>query len=253
MTGVARVAVVVPVRDEEQLLPGCLHALRTAVRRLQRERALPVEVVVVLDSCTDASPSLVAAEPWVRSLAVSPGNVGAARRAGAREALRLLGADVLVEPRPERPKPAGPSRLDTAWLATTDGDSQVPPDWLTGMVALADLGADVVVGTVAVDDWDEHQPVVRERWRTAYGTGDPHPHVHGANLGLSAAAYERVGGFPSVAVGEDVALVEAGADLRVVRTRTLPVRTSGRASGRVVGGFADHLRGLAGESAGEAV
>lgn len=232
-----RVGVVVPVRDEEELLPGCLAALRVAVDELPA--GVRAEVVVVLDSCTDASAEIVAAQPWVRTVEVRRRNVGAARRDGAREVLRLFGArDVAA-----------------TWLATTDGDSQVPAGWLTGMVELARAGADLVVGTVAVDDWSGHAPAVRERWHTAYGTGDPHPHVHGANLGLTAAAYRRIGGFPSVAVGEDVALVAASADLRVVRTRALPVRTSGRPSSRVTGGFADHLRGLgtAVDRTGEAV
>lgn len=222
-----RVGVVVPVRDEEDLLPGCLEALGVAVDRLPS--AVRAEVVVVLDSCTDRSAEIVAAQAWVRGVEVRRGNVGAARRDGAREVLRLLGEE----------RAAGSS-----WLATTDGDSQVPPDWLTGMVELASDGADVVVGTVAVDDWSGHAPAVVERWQSAYGTSDPHPHVHGANLGLTASAYRQIGGFPSVAVGEDVALVEAAAGLRVVRTRSLPVRTSGRSHSRVRGGFADHLRGL---------
>lgn len=229
MTTVEAVGVVVPVRDEEELLPGCLAALRLAVDGLRRDRDLRVEVVVVLDSCQDSSAAVAAAEPWVRTLEVSHGNVGAARRAGARAVLERLGEDTAD---------------DAIWLATTDGDSQVPPNWLAGMVALAERGAELVVGTVAVEDWAGHEPAVGERWRRAYGTTDPHPHVHGANLGLTAAGYTRIGGFPSVAVGEDVALVEASAGLRVVRTRSLPVRTSGRSTSRVVGGFADHLRGL---------
>ena len=236
MTRVDRVAVVVPVRDEELLLPGCLDALAAAVDAVHASCDVDVAVVVVLDACVDRSADVVAAAPWAHALEVDHGSVGAARRAGAREALTMLGRDSAPA--------TDPAWLATTWLATTDGDSQVPPGWLTGMTALAAAGADLVVGTVVVDDWAGHAPAVRERWRQAYGTSDPHPHVHGANLGLTAAAYESIGGFPGVAVDEDVALVEASAGLRVVRTRALPVRTSGRPRSRVAGGFADHLRGL---------
>lgn len=39
------------------------------------------------------------------------------------------------------------------WLATTDGDSTVPPHWLTTQVRLAVAGARVIAGTVTVADW----------------------------------------------------------------------------------------------------
>ncbi|MDQ1620699.1 MAG: hypothetical protein QOE19_3268, partial [Actinomycetota bacterium] len=50
-----RVGVVVPVRDEQELLPRCLDALEVAIARLTADRGLPVSAVVVLDRCTDGS------------------------------------------------------------------------------------------------------------------------------------------------------------------------------------------------------
>jgi glycosyltransferase involved in cell wall biosynthesis len=237
---VRAVAVVVPARDEEVLLPACLAALRRAVAVLESHRGLSADVVVVLDGCSDGSADVVAARPWVRGLVMDHAGVGAARRAGAESVLgRVTDTD-----------------LDRVLIATTDADSQVPPGWLVGLVDLVEAGAELVVGTVAVDEQTGPGSAVLERWRATYALADPHPHVHGANLALTGHAYRTVGGFPAVALGEDVALVEAGSGLRVVRSRALPVRTSGRLRSRVVDGFADHLRRLAGvpdESTDEAV
>ncbi|MFQ6394185.1 hypothetical protein ACLMAJ_12065 [Nocardia sp. KC 131] len=47
---IARVLVVVPVRDEERLLPACLTVLARAAARVD----VPVRVQLVLDACTDA-------------------------------------------------------------------------------------------------------------------------------------------------------------------------------------------------------
>ncbi len=224
---VTGVAVVVPARDEEELLPGCLDALRTAAERVEHD-GVPVEVLVVLDRCHDASADVVAARPWARAMAVVAGNVGAARAAGF--------ADVL----------AGhpPSALGTLWLATTDADSRVPADWLARQVALAGSGADLVLGTVEVDDWTQHPPQVASQWRAAYRPEDGHPHVHGANAGLRAEAYVQVGGFAALDHGEDVALVAALAHRRVVRTGGIPVVTSARCDARAPRGFGEHLAGL---------
>ena len=83
-------------------------------------------------------------------------SVGAARAAGMRELLRLTaGSD--------------PAAI---WLATTDADTVVPPDWLRRQVAYADQGWDVVLGTVTVADWSEHPPHVSAAFAARYGPGD---------------------------------------------------------------------------------
>jgi hypothetical protein len=77
------------------------------------------------------------------------------------------------------------------------------------------------------------------------------PHIHGANLGLTARAYRDAGGFPPLDVGEDRALVTAleNRGYRVLRTPDAPVRTSARLHGRARGGFAAHLATLSEPSA----
>ena len=85
-----------------------------------------------------------------------------------------------------------------------------------------------------------------ERHQRSHGLGFDHPHVHGANLGLSAAAYRAAGGVPHIDLAEDHALWDAvgAAGLRRVGARRPPVVTSSRPDGRAAGGFSDLLRSL---------
>ncbi len=223
-----RVVVVVPAHNEESTLPACLASVLSAATR----SPLPVEVVVVLDSCADASPAVVRAFPSVRTVEVDARNVGVARGAGMVSAL------------PGRP----------VWLMTTDADSLVPPHWIAGHLAHAYRGADIVVGTVTAVDWREWPPGLAEVYHRRYATkvhpqGQGHGHVHGANLGLSGRAYLAAGGFGPLATAEDRALVNAAraAGLHVLSVTDVPVVTSTRAVSRAPQGFSDHLRRLVAE------
>jgi glycosyltransferase involved in cell wall biosynthesis len=221
------VGVVIPARDEELLLPACLDAIEVAVATLSD---VAVHVVVTLDSCIDSSAAVVAAYPWVHAVTTEAGNVGTARGRGVARILEQ----------------AAGTPTERIWLATTDADSLVPPDWLTGQLAFAREGWEVVVGTVAVDDWTGHPPETGPRWLASYRHVEHHQHIHGANLGCSAAAYLDAGGWSPLASEEDVALLAALAHRRVIRTATLPVTTSSRRDPRAAGGFGDTLRDLAG-------
>ncbi|MEJ2886391.1 glycosyltransferase [Actinomycetospora aeridis] len=215
------VGVVVPAHDEEALLGHCLAGLRAAAATVADSAT--VRVLVVADACSDRTADLARAHgAGVLSLAAC--NVGRARAAGA---------GLLLD--------------DVAWLATTDADSVVPPDWLAAQLAARAGGAEAWVGTVEVVDWTGWPVTVPARYRAAYEAGDPHRHVHGASLGVAVPAYRGVGGFPPFTTGEDVALVERldRTGRRVVRDRAHPVTTSARTEGRAPDGFAGHLRGLA--------
>jgi glycosyltransferase involved in cell wall biosynthesis len=224
---VQAVGVVVPARNEQNLLPGALDALGAAAAQVAR-LGVAVDLLVVADTCTDDTVGVALAR-GVRVVEVQAGAVGQARAIG----LRLL----LARQRGVRP--------EELWLASTDADSQVPRNWLRGQLELAAAGADLVVGTVEVDDWSAHPPYVEARWRAGYDRRDGHSHVHGANVGVRADAYLEVGGFRSLDRDEDVALVAALGHRKVVRTGTIPVVTSARLRSRAGGGFADHLAGLA--------
>jgi hypothetical protein len=87
-----------------------------------------------------------------RSLASAPGMSGWRGLAGVQELLRrMAGTD-----------PAA------VWLVTTDADSLVPGDWLRRQLAYANQGWDVVLGTVAVADWEDHPAHVTAAYQALY-------------------------------------------------------------------------------------
>ncbi|MEV4782217.1 glycosyltransferase [Burkholderia sp. LMU1-1-1.1] len=229
------IGVIVPAHNEERELERCLAAIRAAAG----DAALggeAVHVAVVLDSCSDGSRAIVERHARggeinsanradggcvVEGIVVASRNVGAARAAGAA---RLLA-------------------LGARWLAFTDADTRVSPAWLAAQLS---LNVDVVCGTIAVDDWSPHlddAETLRRHFHRGYTDADGHRHIHGANLGVSAAAYLRAGGFAPLACSEDVALVAAleRSGARFAWSSAPRVVTSARRDPKARGGFGDTL------------
>lgn len=213
------IGIVIPAHNEQDCLAECLRAARVAASH-PALNAEPVEIVVVLDACSDGSAAIAAAQA-VTSLSIDARNVGEAR---ARGADHLLAAGA-------------------RWLAFTDADTLVSPDWLATQLS---LGVDAVCGSIAVSDWCEHSSEVRGLFEAHYCDRDGHRHVHGANLGVSSAAYTAIGGFPSLTVSEDVALVAAleRGGWNIAWSAAPRVATSARRKARARGGFADFLLSL---------
>lgn len=221
---IRELGVVLPARDERDLLPRALDAVLRSRDALHD--AVDVRVVVVLDSCTDDSAAVVARYPDVEAVTVGAGRVGVARAVGAQ---RVLGGR----------DPA------SVWLANTDADSAVPSGWLATMVQEAGRGAHVLLGTVVPDAGLRREQLAR--WRARHVLRENHPHVHGANFGIRGDAYLALGGWPDRASGEDqelAALAVRAGSLHIVRTARSPVRTSARLEGRAPAGFSSYLRGL---------
>ena len=178
---IALIAIIVPAHNEEDQITTCLAAVQVAAHcpRLGGERT----VVVVLDACTDTTRS-IAHRMGVTTIALNARNVGEARALGAELAL-AAGA---------------------RWLAFTEADSHVAPDWIS-----AQLGqrCDAVCGTVAVRDWGTYSDAMRHHYDATDTDVDGHRHIHGANFGISALAYQRAGGFRPLGSSEDVALLKA--------------------------------------------
>lgn len=77
------------------------------------------------------------------------------------------------------------------WLAFTDADTSAP-NWLVKQLGCR---TDAVCGVISVADWTGYIAAVREECIATNRDREGPRHVHGANLGLSAQAYEAVGGF----------------------------------------------------------
>ena len=205
-------AIVIPAHNEAAHIGACVAAARRAAghHQLHGEAAC---VIVVLDSCTDETGEIARAL-GADVVTIEARNVGVARARGAELAL-ARGA---------------------RWLAFTDADTTVAEDWL---VRQLDCRADAVCGVIGVHDWSPHIGAVREHFGRTYTDADGHRHVHGANLGVSAQAYLRAGGFPPLESSEDVALVEAlvASGARIGWSALPRVVTSARTDFRAAKGF----------------
>lgn len=204
--------IIVPAHDEEERIESCVQSLLKAAAHEDLAHEA-VEIIVVLDACQDRTGAL-ARSLGARTMDVRAKNVGLARQLGARMALDS----------------------GARWLSFTDADSVVAPDWLAVQLA---LDADAVCGTIAVEDWGAYGERMRRHFSLTYNDEDGHSHIHGANLGVSAAAYTNAGGFKGLETGEDVALVEAlrANGARIAWSRAPRVVTSVRPNFRAPGGF----------------
>lgn len=217
------IGIIVPAHNEEDFLDDCIKSLIAASVH-EDLHGEPVEILIMLDDCSDAS-ARVAAAHGVTTHVCTYRNVGMTRAEGARLML-------------ER---------GARWLAFTDADSVVPYAWLAHQVSLK---VDAVCGIVEVDDWSGHPEQVRQRYDSLYRPVDDHRHIHGANLGVSADAYRQAGGFKALAAHEDVHLVadlqRIGASIAWISANS--VTTSARKDYRCKEGFGDYLNSLAATS-----
>lgn len=219
---IGAVGIVVPVHDEEELLPGALQALERAVDALST--SISCRVAVVLDSCDDASSTIAGC--WAARL----GALVIRRECRSVGLARRIGSLALLARWPE---------IDRAriWLATTDADSRVPQDWLTVQVEAHRSGVDLWAGRIQVAE--ESATIVR--WTERYAA-EREP-IHGASLGFNAAMYTELGGFHSLPSGEDRDLHHRAmaAGFCVQHDPNSIVTTSSRRKGRAPEGFAGVL------------
>jgi Glycosyl transferase family 2 len=242
MTDTPRCAIAIPARNESDLITRCLGAL--AAQTVGPDRFV---TVVLANNCSDDTadkarnfkrlPNLIIEE--VR-FAPDAAHAGAARRAVVDIAASL--SDIVL---------------------TTDADCIADPDLVEAMLDAFARGADAVAGAVS-GDWEElrHQPaealaIGKLEWdylalmAEAEAVFDPREHdpwprhaQHcGANLGITRAMLEKVDGIPSIATGEDRALIATveAAGGKVRHDPRPHVTASARTAGRASGGMADAL------------
>ena len=252
-----RAVVVMPVRNEAEGIVDALAALASQVDSVGRP--LPpgaFEVLVLANNCDDDT-ALRAhrfADAHVglglhvlqTTLPQELANVGYVRRQLFEAACRRL-------------ESAGSAR---GFVASTDGDTRVAPDWLQANLEAIDAGADAVGGRILTDDRARPSPtalrlqrldmshaLLRSRLASLIDpdSHDPWPRHHqhfGASLAVTAQACRAVGGVPKVPYLEDMALVRAlqRADSKLRHAPTVRVTTSSRLDGRAEVGLAWQLR-----------
>lgn len=228
MNALEAIVVVIPARDEEELIGRCLASVRAAIANAEQvwnDGGPAVSVVVVADRCLDRTTSIARLFDDVEVIELQAANVGRARATGVHHALTRIS------------RPAA-----RVWVANTDADSVVPVNWLTVQAEFARRDNGMMIGTVRPDFSDLSFAQV-EAWTARHTPGRANGHVHGANLGVRADLYLAAGGFPEYAEHEDVELAgrvrRLGAS--VVASDSCEVMTSGRAIGRTPGGYAGYL------------
>ncbi|MFD1715765.1 glycosyltransferase [Amnibacterium flavum] len=218
------VGVVMPVRNEAALLPRALDALAESMAQARESTGVELRLLVVDDASSDGSADIAAARAGVELLRSSARSVGAAR---------ALGAAALLDGRaPER-----------VWIASTDGDSAVPANWVLTHLRFAAAGAEALRGSIRPDPADLTLEQL-DLWGRLNPPSESHPHIHGCNLGVRGDRYLQAGGFGGEEADEDVRLVIrlTAIGARVLSTDSAPVLTSARTHGRTPDGFARYVR-----------
>jgi len=238
--------VAIPVRDEVERIPDCLAALGN-----QDDAVLGV--VLLVNNTRDATMQAIAdCRPALRCpvLAIEHWFPPEQANAGRARSLAMQHADRLA-----------PEALP---LLTTDADGRAAPDWLARNLYHLRNGCDAVFGRAEIDPIEAtsipmslHQADADECAYAALldeiaclinpDADDPwprHTENSGASVAVTRAAYHRVGGIPTVALGEDRAFYAALriAGLRIRHAPEVRVVVSGRILGRAAGGMADTIR-----------
>lgn len=213
------IGVVIPAHNEQASLADCLASVIDAARHVAL-KGESISIVVVLDACLDDS-AAIAQRCGVSTLVIDQANVGIARHVGAQH---------LIE-------------RGARWLAFTDADTIVQPDWLARQLGSR---ADAVCGGIHLRGWRNLPVALQHRYLLHRRCVTDGRHIHGANMGICADAYQFVGGFAPLTAHEDVALVEAlqGHGFSVVWLKDMRVLTSSRRIGRAPEGLGHLLHSL---------
>ncbi len=250
--------VVIPVHNEETFIARTLAALAAQVDLagdpLDHDR---YEILLLANNCSDRTVPVAReyarTHPSLRLHVIETvlhapfAHVGGARRLVMDEGCRRLG-------RIGRPRGV---------IASTDGDTQVRPDWVAATLREVARGADAVGGRIqasreeiaALDSGARLYHIRDLAYRTVraayesvlspdpYNAWPRHHHCFGASLAVTAETYLAAGGVPAVPCLEDMAfcrsLERVGARIR--HSPEVGVRTSMRCQGKVGVGLSSTL------------
>lgn len=213
-----KIGIVIPAHNEEQYLSACLQSIQVAIDNIS---GYDVEVIVVLDNCADQS-RLIAQSHQINWIECHYACVGKARDLGIRH---LIGCGV-------------------TWIACTDADTVVSPDWLRYQIQ--HQPTDAICGTVTLDDLSHLSISKRQKYLAHYKDQMDHAHIHGANLSFSAEVYLLVGGFEPISCHEDVSLIKKLIKhcCNITWSNLVRVTTSSRLNGRAPQGLSYFLNNL---------
>lgn len=221
-----KIAIVIPAHNEAMTIGNCLTSIKIAIEQLPA--TITADVLVVLDSCTDDTLKVVqdtSADMNVDYLCCVYQCVGQVRDLGIRQAISQ----------------------GATWIANTDADSIVAPNWLLEQIAhIADKPTDMICGVVSVDSWDHLTAQTRKDYIAHYQDTMEHRHIHGANLSFRSDAYLSVDGFAPLPCHEDVSLVKKfeAQNYNIIWSNRVRVITSSRLQARAAEGFAAFLTNL---------
>ncbi|EKU39426.1 MULTISPECIES: glycosyltransferase [Acinetobacter] len=213
-----KIGIVIPAHNEEYYLSACLQSIQVAIDKIS---GYEVEVIVVLDSCTDQS-RLIVQSHQINWIECNYACVGQARDLGIRH---------LIE-------------RGVTWIACTDADTIVSPDWLRYQIQ--HQPTDVICGTVMLDDLSHLSMDKQQKYLAHYQDQMDHAHIHGANLSFSAEVYLLVGGFDPISCHEDVSLIKKFIKhcCNITWSNLVRVTTSSRLNGRAPQGLSYFLNNL---------
>jgi hypothetical protein len=213
-----------------------------------------LDVIVVLNNCTDHSAEVARAEAIlhaglnVRIVEVDfsdmNAHVGSARRLAMQQAQEV----------------GGPAAV----LFSTDADATPAADWIEASLRAIRAGADIVTGHIVGDIKEEKvlgpgfarraarhlqyaKLIDRLKYLVEPVSHDPWPRHRdhtGASIAVRASVHRAVGGIPALPFREDVAFVASAVAARY-RLRHAPdvrVGVSARLDGRARGGMSDCLK-----------
>ena len=164
------ISVVIPAYNEEEYLPGCLRALRRQTFPAER-----FEVIVVDNASTEATAAVA----------------------------RRLGVRVVTEPRKGvgRARQAGFQAAQGAVIASTDADTQVPPDWLERIAAHFERDP-ALGGVYGPVHWPDGRPGERlmlrypGTWALWASNRAGRSLWWGSNFAVRRQVFWQAGGFP---------------------------------------------------------
>lgn len=251
-------SIVLPVRNEAEFLSKNLESFARQVDT--NERAFDpnlFEIIVFANNCDDRSAEI--ARAWQRKnsrlnvhiaeakICRKNSNIGFVRRLLMNEAFARLRRN----------------RLRNGVILTTDGDTEIAPNWLAANLHEIKNGADAVGGRILIDvdelkkmnrnarrfhllDTDYRLLAAEAEARLDYVSHDylPRHHQHfNASFAVTTAAFERAGGIPKVRYLEDVAFYHAllRVDARFRHSPFVKVKTSARHRGRTAVGLSTQI------------